>query len=77
MTETTELITIDARWAPYAERYIEDSELTIGAWSTDEELDAQVAAVANVYSADSGDLHDLLHAVRSYLRDAVVDAGDR
>lgn len=75
MTET--ITTADERWVPHAESYVEDSELTIGAWSTDEELDEQVAAAAHVYGADTGDLHDLLHAVRSYLRDAVVDAGDR
>lgn len=77
MTETTELITIDARWAPYAERYIEDSELTIGAWSTDEELDEQADTLSTLYGTDSGDLHDLLHAVRSYFRDAALSVEAR
>ncbi|MBN7371106.1 hypothetical protein [Mycobacteroides abscessus] len=71
MIKTTELTTVDARWNARALPVFE-ARAVIGAWSTDEELDEQADTLSAVYGSDSGDLHDLLHAVRSYFRDAAL-----
>lgn len=75
MTET--ITTVDECWNTADLPPALEATAVISAWSTDEELDEQADTLSAVYGTDSGDLHDLLHAVRSYFRDAALDAGDR
>ncbi|MFT8179771.1 hypothetical protein ACLXNF_19520 [Mycobacteroides chelonae] len=76
MTETftTSYIDIDSRWDARALPRAFESEATISAWTTDEDLDAQADSLAVVYATDADDLHDLLHGVRTHLRAAALAA---
>lgn len=75
MTET--ITTVDERWNAAGLPPAVEARAAIGAWSTDEELDEQADTLSAVYGTDSGDLHDLLHAVRSYFRDAALSVEAR
>lgn len=75
MTET--VTTVDERWNAAGLPPVVEARAVISAWSTDEELDAQADILSEVYGTDSGDLHDLLHAVRSYFRDAALSVEAR
>lgn len=76
MTETitANYIGVDERWDAQAPTYITDSETTISAWTNDDDLDSQADELAARYNTDADDLHDLLHAVRTHLRVAALDA---
>ena len=67
-------IDIDSRWDARALPRAAGAEAVISAWTTDEVLDQQADALAEVYATDADDLHDLLHGVRSHLRVAALDA---
>ncbi|OCB56197.1 hypothetical protein A5722_15025 [Mycobacterium vulneris] len=71
------ITTVDERWNTAGLPPAVEARAAIGAWSTDEEQVMQADTLSTLYGTDSGDLHDLLHAVRSYFRDAALDAGDR
>jgi hypothetical protein len=76
MTETitANYIGVDERWDARQLPHAFDAETTISAWTTDDDLDEQANALAAVYATDGDDLHDLLHALRSHLRVAALDA---
>lgn len=71
------ITTVNERWNTAGLPPAVEAAAVISAWSTDEELDEQADTLSALYGTDSGDLHDLLHAVRSYFRDAALAAGAR
>lgn len=74
MTETISntYIGIDERWDARALRRPLGAEAVISAWTTDAFLDVQADELASRYDTDPDDLHDLLHGVRSHLREAAL-----
>lgn len=74
MTETitSSYLGIDERWDARGLPRPLGAEVVISAWTTDADLDGQADALAAVYATDADDLHDLLHALRSHLRDAAM-----
>lgn len=75
MIKTTN--TVGERWNAACLPPVLEADTAISAWTTDAELDEQADTLSALYGTDAGDLHDLLHAVRSYFRDAALDARDR
>lgn len=76
MTETitSTYFNVDERWDARGLPRATGAEAVISAWTTDTFLDVQADELAARYDTDADDLHDLLHAVRTHLRVAALDA---